>query len=132
MSRLDRHVAAVQNKLALTRFIESLALAAAVVAGAVLATILTQKLFQVGTPQPWYWLAGAAGVGALTALIVALVRRPTSHDAAVAIDQHLGLKEKFSTALLIRSNSDPFAQAAVKDAEVTAERVAVDFYKHFP
>jgi hypothetical protein len=33
------------------------------------------------------------------AFVVALLHRPTAHDAALAIDERLALKEKFSTAL---------------------------------
>ena len=51
----------------------------------------------------------------------AIWRRPTKYQAAVAIDEKLSLQEKFSTALYIRPSSDPFAAAAVQDAEQTAE-----------
>jgi hypothetical protein len=69
----------------------------------------------------------------LGAVVLALVRRPTIAAAAVAVDQKLGLKEKFSTAMTIRDrDDDPFARAAVADAESTARNVNVEFYRHFP
>jgi hypothetical protein len=46
------------------------------------------------------------------------------------IDEVLGLKEKFSTALYARTLADPFAQASVRDAERAAEEVTL--YKRFP
>src|SRR5437762_581059 len=66
MSRLDRHVAAVQNKLALTRFIDSLALTVAIAAGGALATILPYKLFPMSFPRPAMVAIGLAIVAALS------------------------------------------------------------------
>src|SRR5438477_30463 len=118
MSRLDRHVAAVQNKLAFSRFVHSFALAGTIFAAAVFIAVLVYKFFQFAPPKPMIWFFGALGVAVLAAIIVAMWRRPTSHEAAIAIDQRLGLNEKFSTALMFRPSSDPFAKAAVRDAEV--------------
>src|SRR5687767_1814546 len=125
MSRLDRHIAAVQNKLALDRFIVALAWVSVAFAGLVWLTIIVDRVFQVRPPRwdLWFWSGiGAAVVGAIA---YALYRRPSPHTAAVAIDQKLGLKEKISTALYIRPSEDPFAAAAVRDAETTAERVSI-------
>ena len=47
---------------------------------------------------------------------MALRNAPTKFDAAVAIDDRLGLKEKFSTALAFAGSDDPFAGLAVADA----------------
>src|SRR2546430_11463771 len=65
-------------------------------------------------------------------MIGAIVNRPSRKAAAVAIDQKLGLREKISTALYVRNSTDPFAMAAVKDAEQTAEKVVLNYYQHFP
>ena len=46
------------------------------------------------------------------------------------IDEVLGLKEKYSTALYARSLADPFAQASVRDAERAADEVSL--YNRFP
>ena len=131
MSRLDRHVAAVQNKMALDRFIGALAWASVVYAALVWVGVLIYKIVQVAPPHPKWWIWGGAGACAVFALVWAIVRRPTRHEAAVAIDDRLALKEKFSTALFARPiSSDPFAQAAVRDAERTAENVSI--HKRFP
>jgi len=53
--------------------------------------------------------------------------------SALFIDEKLGLKEKFSTALYARTgaiNQDPFAVAAIKDAERTADNVSL--HRRFP
>src|SRR5579864_5384725 len=59
-----------------------------------------------------------------------MIGRQSLHQAAVANDERLALKEKFSTALYVRTSQDPFAKAAVKDAERTAENVSL--HKRFP
>lgn len=131
MSRLDRHVDAVQNKLAMAEFLVALAASCTVLAGAVWLAILIDKLFQLRLPQPLIWLSSAAGVAVLVAIGYAVWRRPTRHAAAVAIDEKLGLKERFSTALYARpTKDDPFAAAAVLDAERMADNVSI--HKRFP
>ncbi len=130
MSRLDQHVAGVQNKLALGRFVHALAWTTLGVAGAVLVGVLVFEIAQIYPPKPVIWMSSALAVAAIVALVWAIMRRPSKYDAAVAIDERLGLKEKFSTALYIRSNDDPFAAAAVRDAEQTAQNVSL--HKRFP
>ena len=130
MSRLDRHVAMVQNKLALGRFLQALAWSLLVFAALVWGAILVEKVFQVRPPRAMVLFWAGAGMAVLTALSYSIWRRPTPQQAAVAIDDKLALKEKFSTALYVRPSKDPFAAAAVKDAERTAESVTLS--KKFP
>ena len=133
MSRLDRHVANVQNKLALDRFIAGLAWASVAFAAAVWLTIIVERVLRVRPPRwdLWFWAGLALTV--VAALAYAMYRRPSPHAAAVAIDEKLGLKEKLSTALFVRpTTDDPFAAAAVRDAETTAERVSIDYRRLFP
>lgn len=132
MSRLDRHVAAVQNKLALDRFIVALAWASLGFVAVVWLAILVDRMFQLRLPQASIWFWAAAGVTVVVAIAYAVWRRPSRQHAAVEIDQKLGLKEKISTALYVRPSSDEFAAAAVKDAETTAERVVIDYRRLFP
>ncbi len=130
MSRLDRHVAFVQNKLALTRFLHALAWSLLFYAAIVGVTIIVDKLthFRPHHPRIWFW----SGIGAsvFAAFVDAIIKRPTAQSAAVAIDDRLALKEKFSTALYVRPLNDPFAQAAVRDAERTADNVSLN--RRFP
>ena len=128
MTRLDTHVRSVRRKLTFALFVEALAWAGLILTAAVFVAILVQRLFTVGLPNPGWWLLGGAGAAVLGAAIVALVKRPDASAAAVAIDRELGLKEKFSTALHVRRGADlndPFAAAAVRDAERTAEGVSL-------
>jgi len=130
MSRLDRHVALVQNKLALGKLLTALAWSLLGFGVLVWLYLLVHKVFGVDLPRPWmfFWIGLSASV--ISAAGYAFLKRPTAHSAAVAIDERLGLKEKFSTALYIRPSTDPFAAAAVRDAERTAENVSL--HNQFP
>jgi hypothetical protein len=130
MTRLDRHVTAVQNRLTLGRFLVGLGWALLVLAGVVWINILVDRLIGMRLPRWDLWLYGAAGVAVIAAALYATVTRPDRKSAAIAIDDRLGLKEKFSTALYVREERDPFAQAAVKDAEASA--AGVDLRGKFP
>jgi len=133
MSRLDQHVSKVQNKLALARFVVALSWTLLFAAAAVTVGILIDRAFHVRPPKYMWFIYGATGAAFVVALVYAIVRRPSAKSAAVAIDEKLGLKEKISTALFLRSSaSDPFEVAAVKDAEDTAQRVVVESRRHFP
>jgi hypothetical protein len=123
MSRLDFHVTKVQGKMLLTGMLQAVAWTLLVYAAVVWVVILVGKLFQLHLPREWVWFWSGLGVAVATGIGYAVWRRPTRQHAAVAIDERLGLKEKFSTALYVRPSTDPFAAAAVRDAEVTAERV---------
>src|SRR4051812_43879964 len=102
MSRLDRHVDTVQNKLALGEFLIALARALSVFAGLVLLAVLVEKFFHVNLPRQMIWFWSGLGAAALFAFGLALFKRPTRHQAAMKIDETLGLKERFSTALYAR------------------------------
>lgn len=135
MSRLDQHVAVVRNRLAFEQFVRSLATASFVFAVVCLVGIVLDRALSLGIPQLKYWFLGGLAVTIITAIGFAIARRPNHHAAAVAIDQKLGLKEKFSTALHLRtgeSGTDPFALATVLDAERTAQDVILNYYRHFP
>jgi len=133
MSRLDQHVSAVRNKLALEQFLNVFAWTLLGFAGLVLISIVLERVLQFVLPLKQYWLYGGLAAAAVGAVVLGIMRKPTPQAAAIAIDEKLGLKEKFSTALQIRgSTKDPFAIATLKDAEQTAQNVVVNYYQHFP
>ena len=110
MSRLDRHVAMVQNKLALGRFVQALAWAGIVFAGGGVAGIIVDRVFGVRLPASGdLGLERGGGVACWRRWFMRWCVGLSQHDAAVAIDERLALKEKFSTALFARSMKDPFA-----------------------
>lgn len=132
MSRLDSHVAAVQNRLALRIFTGAVAWAAVIFAGVLLVAVLLNRIFLLSPPRPIMWIYGGLAAVLLASIAYALGKRPGPREAAVPIDERLGLKEKISTALFMRSDTDPFARAAVLDAEQTAQQVVVNMGQHFP
>lgn len=130
MSRLDRHIQMVRNKLALGTFLRTWGWAILILGAAVWLVVLGEKTLDRALPYHWtmFWL----GLALATACAMAwtLVHRPSPAAAAIAIDQVLGLKEKFSTALYVRPSADPFAKAVLLDAQNTAQNVSL--YKRFP
>jgi hypothetical protein len=130
MSRLDFQVLAVRNKLALGLFLEGWAIAAFGLAVVLLATIVGQRVLDRSLPHAWliFWIAVLAT--AAGGFIYSVIRRPSEEFAAVKIDQALGLKEKISTAIYARPLHDPFAKAAVLDAEIAARTLSAA--GHFP
>lgn len=130
MSRLDRHIALVRSKLTLGQFLAALAYTSLGFFAAVGVAILFDHLLQLRLPHPWVFFWAGVGLAVVLAFIHSLIHKPTAHDAAVAIDEKLGLKEKFSTALFVRNSNDAFATAAVRDAEKTADNVSL--HKRFP
>jgi hypothetical protein len=130
MTRLDRHVAFVQSKLALGKFLYALGFTIAFWLATVALAVIVDRVFQIRLPKPTAFFWAGAATATLAAVIYSLIKKPKPHEAAVAIDQALGLKEIFSTALFIRSSTDPFATATVLAAERTADNVSL--HKRFP
>src|SRR5687768_7355581 len=112
MSRLDRHVNLVQGKLTLSLLLSALAWSLLGFGTLVLLTVLFGKLFAIYPPKPMAFFWSGLALAVAGAVAFALSRKPSPQQAAVAIDERLGLKEKFSTALYMRpTSSDPFAAA---------------------
>jgi hypothetical protein len=108
--------------MAVTLWLRALAWALIAYAIVVWVAILIDRLFQIHLPRHvlWFWIG--LGVTVIGSLAFTLRRKPSRNQAAVAIDEKLLLKEKFSTALYMRTSQDPFAKAAVLDAERTADK----------
>src|ERR1700692_137149 len=104
MSRLDQHVAVVRNKLALVTLLRAWALAGIAFGAVVLLAVLLDRLFQWRLPRGAGFFGSAFAVPVVAPIIYSYLRRPTARQAAIAIDHALGLKEKFSTALYVRSS----------------------------
>ena len=130
MSRLDQHIQRLQTRLFVGLFADALAMAALALAGAYELALVIGRVFDAYLPWPEFFIAGGATAGVLGCLIYAGLRRPGEHATAVVIDQTLGLKERFSTALYARGSTDDFARAAVADAEHLADNVSLR--KRFP
>src|SRR3954447_20063924 len=130
MTRLDRHVNTVRNKLALGTFLSSVGWALLAFAVVVWVNILVDRFLAWRLPRWGIWFFAGLGISVAAAIAYTIWRRPSRQQAAIAIDERLGLKEKFSTALYGRPMNDPFAAATVRDAERTADNVSL--HKRFP
>jgi hypothetical protein len=130
MSRLDQHVRLVQSKMVLNTWLRALVWAGIIFFGVLTVAVTVQRVIAHYLPHPAIWFWSCLGLSIIGAVVYAMLRRPTVHEAAVAIDDRLALKEKFSTALYVRPSKDPFAIEAVKDAEKTADKVTLQ--KKFP
>src|SRR6266487_5610580 len=56
MSRLDRHIAVVQNKIALGRFVQALIWAIMVYLSLIWIAVTIQRVFAVHPPKPMIWI----------------------------------------------------------------------------
>lgn len=124
MSALDQQVGRARRRLTTNVFFQWAALSVLVAGGLWGLVVVVEQTFVIGIPLaviPWIALGGAV----VMTLFGTIVRRVDTQRAAVAIDGAAGLKERLSTALVCRTDTDPFAQAAVHDAEKTAARVHV-------
>lgn len=119
MSKVRKQVARTRARLAASLFFDRMARALLLAAGAWALATLAERLTALELP---IWVVGgtAAGVALLGAIVATLVTRPTTMSAAVALDQAAGLKERISTAIAVERLDDPFARAAVSDAERVA------------
>ena len=124
MSVIDRQVHRARLRLMLNVTMRHLALGVLFAASAWTVVILIERALVLGIP-----LGVSAGVIGLAGLIIAAVgtyrARVEPLGAAVVLDEAAGLKERVSTALTCRRDSDPFAQATVHDAEKTAGKIHV-------
>jgi hypothetical protein len=68
---------------------------------------------------------GAAGAAVLLIAALSLFRTPDRMQVAVLMDERLAFHERFSTALALADDEDPFAQAATREAHETARRLNV-------
>ncbi len=124
MSELDRQVRHARRRLTGNLFLDRLALGTLLAAGLWAIAILLVRTF--GWPAPvWHGFWAAAGLAGAFAGLATWLTRPSPLRAAAALDSAAGLKERLSTALVVRRAADPFAQAAVRDAEWIAGRVHV-------
>jgi hypothetical protein len=134
MTRLDRHILVVRNRLTIGEFLRFWGGALLYLAVVVLVAVAGQKLLNRLLPHGAILILVGAVVTIFVALIVSLKRRPSPQVAAIAIDRELHLKEKFSTAIYAQPFDDPFARAVISDAQQTAETVSLEnkFPLRFP
>ncbi|MEW6200001.1 MAG: hypothetical protein AB1601_15225 [Planctomycetota bacterium] len=124
MSLLDQQIDRARRRLTVMAFVEHLSYGVLVAAGLWAIGIVVVRLAAWSVPL-WHggWMAAAAA--AIFALAAAVWKCPGPLGAAIVLDAAAGLKERLSTALVVQRSNDPFARAAVSDAERSAGRVHV-------
>ncbi len=124
MTFLERQILLARRRLGTNLLLHWLSITVLAAAAAWGLTIIVARLFDLAVPV-WHvgWAAAAAAV--VGAFAATYLSRPTALQAAVALDGAAGLKERLSSALVMYRSTDPFAQAAVRDAEKTAGHIHV-------
>ncbi len=121
---LDKQVSHARRRLTDNVFLHRLSVGVLVAGALWTLLILVVRLFALPVPLGHgAWAAPAVAV--LFGLVGTVLSRPNALHAAVALDAAAGLKERLSTAWLVRGQADPFARATVDDAEKAAGRVHV-------
>lgn len=124
MSLIDQRVGSARWRLWANRYLRCLGTCLLWAALAWLLVVIVQKVFAFQVPlryAAWIGLAGAV----LSALVWLILTAEDRFAAAMALDQAGSVKERLSTALYLRVSADPFAQAAVADAEHVASMLQV-------
>lgn len=124
MTKLESKVRTARSRLIVNRWFGQLCLTTSVAAGVFAAVAVVVRLYG------WSWPMGviAAGLfaGALSASAIwAWATRIDVHEAAAALDEAAGLRERVSSGLYCQSSDDPFARAVLADAESTSENLTV-------
>ena len=124
MSILDRQVRRTRTRLTLNAAFHSGAWGLLWAAGLWFLVTLIERAFVLGIPLEWS--IAATGLIGLIITVAGVIRaRTDALAAAVVLDGAASLKERISSALTIRGNTDPFAQATLHDAEKIAGSIHV-------
>ncbi len=117
MSELDRRIKQARLRLWLNRWLVQFGWSL-LVAGILLSVLLvSDRLFALQLPM-WWAAAAALWAGVIGSVAWLWITRESGLAAAMALDHGAGLRERVSTGMHARSESDdPFAAAVVYDAE---------------
>jgi hypothetical protein len=124
MSAVEAQVQRARRRITAGLLAERLCQCVLAAAGLWGVAIIAARLFAWDVPL-WHGAWLAAALVAVTTALATAYRRPTALRAAVTLDAAAGLKERLSTALLVRGQADPFAAAACADAERNAAHLHV-------
>jgi hypothetical protein len=111
---------AAAGRLHFVSYLHWLHAVAVIVATAALLFVLAAKTSPV-VSVPWLWVGpGLCVLALLVAFVLWTRRRQSELQVALAVDERLDLREKFSTALHVGGRDDAFARAAMDDAVAVA------------
>ena len=113
---IQRLVRAARARLAFGRFLAGLHDALVMALAILLVLIVLAKLTPSVAPTWWIVLSVLGGLSILSACVMAWMGRPSDGAIAALLDERLGMKDRFTTAIHCSDRSDPFAQAALAEA----------------
>lgn len=135
MDKLHQQVGAARWRLNAQQFLERLvwSLLFAYIAAAIALAI--PKIWAIGVDGDlwkWSWLAGAAVVGLIAAIVWTYVVRRNAMEAAIEIDLRYGLRERVSSSMSLDQDelNSEFGKALLTDAVRRVERI--DVREKFP
>ena len=135
---IQRLVRYARLRLAFERFLGGLHDAIVIALVVLLILIVLSKMTPAVAPTWWIVLSVLGGLSLLAALLVSRAGRPSDGAIAALLDERLGLKDRFTTAIHCSQRSDPFAQAALSEAldcarnPQTKQRLASAFAPQMP
>ena len=125
----DQKLRQVQRRLDLNRFLAQFGELLLLVGAATLVCALVEKALGVAMFTPLRSMVVAGVV--VAALVVRWgLTRPSRMEVALASDERLALRERFSTTLALAAATDPFAAAA--RSEAIGKVAQVDARRSFP
>lgn len=126
MAELERKLRAIRRRLMVFRFVEWLVRSALVAMALAALYVLGARLFG-WTAEPLLVAAGLLGGAVVVALGVTAFKSVSLREAALAADESLGLRERLSSALLLKNLRDPHGavEALQRDALRHAQVIEV-------
>ncbi len=134
MEEIQRQVSRAQRRMVLQQFGGVLVWTMFAVLLVATIGVAIPKIWVIGVDQniwQWSWVGGSIGVGLIIAMTWTYLIRFRAIDAAVAIDQRYGLKERVASSLSLQPDEldTEFGQALMSD---TSRRVqTIDMRQHF-
>lgn len=124
MQEIARKVRRVQSRMVVNRFLDAWALMLMLVASALVAYVLADRLFFIGL-DPMIPFGAGLGLSLLGAGLLTWIYRPRFLSAAIRTDEQMGLKERVSSVLSIGAFETEMEQALYADTVARLNKLAL-------
>jgi hypothetical protein len=119
-SEIQKLLGIVRGRLGFERFLAGLHDTLVISLVIILLLVVASKLSPVVAPTWWIVFSVLGGLSIIGALVISARGRLSDSALAALVDERLGLRDRFSTAIHCAGREDPFARAALEDALTTA------------